>query len=193
MSSFDLEQFLSAQRTTFDRAFGLAGKAFEGFERIIELNLQTVKTTLAENEELVAKAVAAKDPQSLFAVPTTQMPAAMEKLQAYWRHVYEIVSGTQAEFVAAAEARVKQSQHDAEALIDSVAKNAPTGSEAVVSAWKSAIGVASESASAAYDAAKKAAKDVILAAESNVNAASSAAKDAAAELVANGKASSAKK
>ena len=49
--------------------------------------------------------------------------------------------------------------------------------------------MASESASAAYDAAKKAPKDVIVAAESNVVAASSATE----ELVANVKASSAKK
>jgi hypothetical protein len=126
MSSFAPEQLFATQKAAFDTLFGLTFKAFEGFEKLVELNLQVVKSTLAENQGAVGKALSAKDPQ--------------------------------AEFTAATEGHFKQSQHDVQTFVDSLAKNAPAGSEALVSAWKSAIGTASETANSAYNAAKKAAK-----------------------------------
>ncbi len=157
MSSFAPEQLFATQKATFNTLFGLTFKAFEGFEKLVELNLQVVKSTLAENQEGVGKALSAKDPQGFFALQT---PPTAEKLQSYVRHVSEIVTSTQGEFTAAAEGHFKQSQHDVQTFVDSLAKNAPAGSEALVSAWKSAIGTASETASSAYNAAKKAAKQV---------------------------------
>jgi phasin family protein len=171
MSSFAPEQLFATQKAAFDTLFGLTFKAFEGFEKLVELNLQVVKSTLAENQEVVGKALSAKDSQGFFALQT---PASGEKLQSYWRHVSEIVTNTQGEFTAAAEGHFKQSQHDVQTFVDGLAKNAPAGSEAIVSAWKSAIGTASETANSAYDAAKKAAKQVVDVAESNVSAASAA-------------------
>ena len=171
MSSFTPEQLFATQKAAYDSLFALTFKAFEGFEKLVQLNVQVVKSTLAENQEVVGKALSAKDPQGVFALQAT--PTA-EKLQSYWRHVSEIVTSTQGEFTAAADGHFKQSQHDVQTFVDSLAKNAPAGSEALVSAWKSAIGTASETANSAYDAAKKAAKQVVEIAESNVSAASSA-------------------
>ena len=99
------------------------------------------------------------------------------------------MSTAQGEFAEVSEAHFRQSQLDAQAFVDGLANNAPAGSEAVVSAWKSALGVAAESANSAYDAAKKAAKQVIDVAERNVSAASSASTEATRQLVVAGKAS----
>jgi phasin family protein len=63
---------------------------------LVELNFQTVRTSPAENEELIAKATMANEPQAVLALPATQLPVAAEKVQAYWRHFYKIVSGTHA-------------------------------------------------------------------------------------------------
>jgi len=186
MSNFAPEQLFATQKAAVDTLFGLTFKAFEGFEKLVELNLQVVKSTLAENQEVVGKALSAKDPQGFFALQT---PPTTEKLQSYWRHVSEIVTGTQGEFTAAAEVHFKQSQHDAQTFVDGLAKNAPAGSDVVVSAWKSALGAAAESANSAYDAAKKAAQQVIDLAERNVSAASSASTEATRQVVVAGKAS----
>ena len=190
MSNFAPEQLFATQKAAVDTLFGLTFKAFEGFEKLVELNLQVVKSTLAENQEVVGKALSAKDPQGFFALQT---PPTTEKLQSYWRHVSEIVTGTQGEFTAAAEGHFKQSQHDVQTFVDGLAKNAPAGSEALVSAWKSAIGTASETASSAYDAAKKATQQVVEIAESNVSAASSASTALAKNSVARTTATTEKK
>jgi phasin family protein len=158
MSSLAPEQLVAVQKTGFEAMFGLLAKAFDGTEKLVKLNVQTVKSTFAENQEITATAFSAKDPQELFALLASQVQPAVEKAQSYWRHVYEIMSGSQAEFA------------DAQAFLDSLAKNAPAGSEAVWSAWKSAL----ETPSSAYGAAKESANQVVEIAESNVSAASSA-------------------
>src|SRR5260370_2707662 len=82
---------------------------------------------------------------------TSQAQLAIEKAQSYWRHVYEIISGTQTEFAALVEAKFKQRQNDARAFIDSLAKGAPAGSETAVAAWKTFITTASQTAHTPYE------------------------------------------
>jgi phasin family protein len=190
MSNLAPEQLFATQKAAVDMLFGLTFKAFEEFQKLVELNLRVVKSTLAENQEVVGKALSAKDPQGFFALQT---PLTGEKLQSYWRQVSEIATSTQGEFTAAAEGNFKKSQHDVQMFVESLAKNAPAGSEALVSAWKSAIGTASETASSAYDAAKKATQQVVEIAESNVSAASSASAALAKNAVARTTATTEKK
>ncbi len=173
MGSLAPEQLVTVQKASFETMFGLWTKAFEGIEKLVKLNVQTVKSTFAENQEIAAKAYLAKDAQELFALQASQVQPAIEKTQSYWRHVYEIISSTQAEFAATTGAQLKQHQQDAQAFVDNFAKNAPAGSEAVLSVWKSALATASETASSAYRAAQEATKQIVEIAESDVSAASS--------------------
>jgi phasin family protein len=189
MSSLAPEQLVTSQKAGFDTLYGLAAKTFEGFEKLVGLNVQVARTSLAETQELVGKALSVRDPQEFIALQSGQSQTNVERVQAYWRDVYEVVNDTRSAFAAAAEAQLKKSQEDTQAYVDSLAKNAPAGSEAVVSAWKSAFGAATESANSAYEAAKKAAKQVVESAENNANAANTSA----TQLVAAGKTASAKK
>jgi phasin family protein len=168
------EQLVAAQKAGVESTFGFLTKAFEGLEKLVELNLQVVKATLAENQGIVAKAFSSGDLPGLLALQTSQAQPVAEKARSYWQHVYEILSNTQAEFATTAEAQFKQYQQDSQAFVDSLAKNAPAGSEAVLSAWKSAIATATETASSAYHAAQETTKQVVEIAESNVSAASAA-------------------
>ena len=84
--------------------------------------------------------LSSKHPQELFALQTQRAQAAMEEAQLYWRHVYNIMVGAQAELTANVEAQFKQRQHDAQVFVDTVASNAPAGSEAAVNALQTAVG-----------------------------------------------------
>jgi len=172
MSSPTTEQLVSAQKVGVETTFVFLNKAFEGFEKLVELNVQAVKSSLAENQEFVFKALSAREPHELFSQQTGQAQPVVEKAQSYWHRVYEILSSTQAEFTALAEAKYKQLQSEAQALVDGLAKNAPAGSETAVAAWKTFITTASQTANSAYETAAKAAKQVVETAESNVNSGS---------------------
>ena len=118
--------------------------------------------------------LSSKDPQELFALQTQRAQAAMEEAQSYWRHVYNIMVGAQAELTANVEAQFKQRQHDAQVFVDTVASNAPAGSEAAVNALQTAVTAASEATSATIEASKTAAEQAREIGENNIDAAASA-------------------
>ena len=128
-TQFTADQFVAAQKAALETLFGLTTKAFEGVEKLVELNLQVARTTLAEAAESSTAALSAKDAQELLALQAGMLQPAAEKAAAYTRHLYDIMAGTSAEFTKAAEANIADSQKKVLTLVDSAVKNAPAGSE----------------------------------------------------------------
>ncbi|WP_020201186.1 MULTISPECIES: TIGR01841 family phasin PhaP1 [Cupriavidus] len=173
--NFTPEQVAAAQKANLETIFGLTTKAFEGVEKLVELNLQVVKATFAENVDNAKKALSAKDPQEFLAIQASLVQPVAEKTLAYSRHLYEIASETQSEFTKVAEAQLAESSKKVQALVENFAKNAPAGSESTVAIVKSAISAANN----AYESVQKATKQAVEIAESNFQAAASAATKAA--------------
>jgi phasin family protein len=169
------EQFAAAQKANLEALFGLTNKAFEGIEKLVELNLQVVKSTLAEGQENAQRALSAKDAQEFISLQASLTQPVAEKVLSYSRHLYEIASATQAEFARVAEAQFEEQNRKVQALVENVAKNAPAGSETAVAALKSAI----TAANTTYETVHKATKQAVEIAESNFNAAATAATKAA--------------
>lgn len=61
MSLLTPEQIAAANKANLESLFGLTAKAFESVEKLVELNLQVVKSTLAESQENVQRALSVKD------------------------------------------------------------------------------------------------------------------------------------
>jgi phasin family protein len=171
MSLLSPEQITAAQKANLDTLFGLTNKAFEGFEKLLQLNFETVKSTFAELQENAQKALSVKDPQELLGLQASPMQPFTEKVLSYGRHVYEIASSTQAEFAKVAEARYEAQSRRVQTLVDDIAKSAPTGSEAAVAVMRSAIAAANT----AYETVHKATQQAVEMAESNLEAAVTAA------------------
>jgi len=177
MSLLTPEQFAAAQKANLETLFGLTGKAFEGVEKLVELNLQAVRSNISEGQEHAQRLLSAKDPQEVLAVNASYAQPAAEKLLSYGRHVYEIAAATQAEFARVAEAHYEDQNRKVQSLVDNVARNAPAGSETAVAVIKSAINAANTT----YETVHKATKQAVEIAESNFNAATAAASKAAAQ------------
>ncbi|AIO41608.1 phasin family protein [Burkholderia sp. AU19243] len=175
MSLLTPEQIAAAQKANLESLFGLTTKAFEGVEKLIELNLQVVKSTLTESQENAQRLLSVKDAQELIALQASLSQPVAEKVLSYSRHLYEIASSTQAEFAKVAEAQFEEQNKKVQALVDNVAKNAPAGSETAVAALKSALNAANTT----YETVQKAAKQAVEIAETNFNAAAAVATKAA--------------
>lgn len=130
---------IAAQKANVDAFFGVAGKIFEGFEKLVALNVQTVRATLAETQESMAKVPDTTEPPQWFASQAGFTGPFAEKSLSYSKQVFEIASATQAEVTQLAQAHYERYNDRLQALIEQTAKHAPTGSEAAVAAWKSAI------------------------------------------------------
>ena len=173
-TTFTADQFMAAQKASVETLFGLTSKAFEGVEKLVELNLQVAKTSLAEAADNATAAMSVKDAQEFMALQAGLLQPAAEKAAAYSRHLYDIIAGASAEFTKSAEANMADSQKKVLALVDNAVKNAPAGTESAVALVKSAVAAANN----AFESAQKAAKQAAEVAEANFTAMSAQAVNA---------------
>lgn len=169
------EQLLSLQKSALETLQAVTLKSVEGLEKLTELNLQVVKATVAESNDQTATLFAVKDPKALTALFSTGAQPAAEKAVSYAKHVYEITADTGAEIAKIFEKQVAEGNRQLNAVIDAASKNAPAGTEGIVTFVKSAV----SSANTAYDQVNKATKQVVDIAEANFAAAAKKARKAA--------------
>jgi len=165
------DQVVASQKASVQTLFGLTHKAFEGVEKLVELNVQASKAALAETANHTQALLSAKDAQELLALQASLMQPLAEKAAAYSRHLYDIASGTGAEFSKAVEGQAADLQAKFMNLVDSAAKNAPAGSETAVAVMKSAVTAATN----AFESVQKAVKQATDMAEANLAAVSNTA------------------
>jgi len=171
MTPFTAEQMMAAQKANVETLFGLTNKAFDGVEKLVELNMQLAKATMTEAAESTKAALSVKDAQELMALQASMLQPSAEKAAAYSRHVYDITSGTTAEVAKVAEAQMAEAQKAAMTMVDTAVKNAPAGSENMVALVKSAVAAANN----AVETVQKAAKQAAEVAEANFHAVSNTA------------------
>lgn len=164
-----LEQLSAAHKAHLETLLGLTSKAFEGVEKMVELNMQAVKATLSENMENAKQVLSTKDMQELLTLQAGMMQPIAEKAVAYSRQLYEIAASTQAEFTKAAEVQLAENNQKLQNIVDNASKNAPIGSESTVAMIKSAI----NAANTAYETAYKATRQAVEVAEANLQSATS--------------------
>jgi len=160
------EQVLASQKATIETLFGLTGKAFEGVEKLVELNMTASKAALAEAAGTTEAILSVKDAQELLALQASLFQPLAEKTAAYSRHLYDIAAGTGAEFGKQFESQATEAQKKFLALVDNAAKNAPAGSETAVAVFKSAVAAGNN----ALESVQKAVKQATDVAEANFNA-----------------------
>ncbi len=177
------EQILAAQKANIETLFGLTNKAFEGFEKLVELNVTASKAALSDAASHTQALLSVRDAQDLLALQAGLIQPLAEKTAAYSRHLYDIAAGTGAEFGKAFAADVAEVQNrfaefgkafEADAaeaqktfisLADNAAKNAPAGTEAAVAVLKSAV----TATNSAFESVQKAVKQAGEVAEANFN------------------------
>ena len=178
-----VEQVVASHKSNMETLFGLTSKAFESVEKIVELNLAASKAALTEASAHTQTALSVKDAQELLALQSGLLQPLAEKAASYSRHLYDIASGTGAEFTKAVEAQAADAQHKIASLVDSAAKNAPAGSESAVAVMKSAVSAANN----ALESIQKAVKQATDVAEANFNAMAATATTATKQATASSK------
>jgi phasin family protein len=171
------EQIVASHKANVETLFGLTAKAFEGVEKMVELNLSVAKAALDESANNTQAALSVKDAQELLAMQANLFQPLAEKTAAYSRHLYDIASGTNSEFTKAFEVQAAAAQKQFASLVDSAAQNAPAGSEQAVAMMKGAV----TAANTAFESVQKAVKQATDLAESNLAAVTQTAAPKAAK------------
>ncbi len=157
------EQYTSASKAFFEsqlNAFNaMASIAVRGTEKIVALNIATVKESTEDSAVAVKDWLAAKDQQAFLSLVTEIAKPNPEKVAAYGRHLADIVASTQAELTKVADAQAAQVQGKLSELVDAVAKNAPAGSESAIALLKSSVAKGNEGYEKVSSAAQHAAHE----------------------------------
>jgi len=168
------EQVLASHKANIETLFGLTHKAFEGVEKLVELNVQATKAALAESANHTQAVLGVKDAQELLALQAGLVQPLAEKTAAYSRHLYDIASAAGAELGKTFEGQAADAQKKFVGLVDNAAKNAPAGSETAVAVLKSAVAAANN----AFESVQKAVKQASDIAEANFNTVAASAVNA---------------
>ncbi len=170
------EQIVASNKATLETLFGLTTKAFEGVEKMVELNVTAAKAALAESADHAKATLSVKDAQEFMALQAGMIQPLAEKTAAYSRHLYDIASGASAEFTKNVEEQTAETQKKILGLVESATKNAPAGSESAVAMMKSAVSAANN----AFESVQKSVKQATEMAEKNFTTASETAMKATA-------------
>lgn len=168
------EQVIASHKANVETLFGLTSKAFEGVEKLVELNVQASKAALAESANHTKSLLGVKDAQELLALQAGLFQPLAEKTAAYSRHLYDISSATSTEVGKTVEGQAAEAQAKFMGLVDAAAKNAPAGSESAVAMMKSSVAAASN----AFESVQKAVKQASDMAEANFTTATNTAVNA---------------
>jgi len=168
------EQIIAAHKANVETLFGLTNKAFEGIEKLVELNLQVAKASMGEAAENVKAALSVKDAQELLALQSGLLQPAAEKAAAYSRHLYDIAASTNADLSKLVESQASQAQGKFMSAVDAAVQNAPAGTENAVALVKSAVAAANN----AFEGVQRAAKQATNVAESSFQAMAASAEKA---------------
>ena len=168
------EQIMASHKATIETLFGLTHKAFEGVEKLVELNMQATKAALAETANHAQAAMGAKDAQEFMALQAGMLQPLAEKTAAYSRHLYDIASAAGAALGKTFEGQAAEAQKKLASLMDSATNNAPAGSETTVAVMKSAVAAANN----AFESMQKAVKQASDMAEANFNTVATSAVNA---------------
>jgi len=164
-------QIAAIQKSQLDALYALSHAAFDATEKLVDLNLAAVKAAMDESAATAQSLLGVKDAQELMAIGSTAARPAFDKFVGYSRNVYGIVSGAGAEFKKVFESQFADGSSKMNEFVEFATKNAPAGTEPVVSLFKNSVAAYSS----AYDTFTKAAQQAFEAAEANVATATQAA------------------
>jgi phasin family protein len=174
------EQLTGMHKASIDMMHTATAVSMAGFEKLATLNMQAARASFEESAEMWKSLLQVKDAKSFSEITATSLQPTSEKLSAYAKHCYEIASETGGELARLMEKQMADGNRQLFAALDSMARNAPAGSEGVVTLVKSAV----SAANTAFDQVSRATKHAVEVAEANLSAASKAANSRTAKKAA---------
>ena len=161
------ENLSEAQKQNIEAMMKLSQKAFEGIEKMVDLQLNAARASLQETSEKFKALMSVKDASDVMNINKNLATQSAEKALAYSRTIYDIASQTSGEVQRLIDAQIAEANKKLVDALDEFAKSAPAGSESVVAMMKSSL----TAANSAYETANKAARQVVEMAERNMRAA----------------------
>lgn len=143
----------------------LTQKTLESVEKLINLNISTVKSSLEATSSQAKQLLAVRDAEEFLNVVREQAKPNMSKAIVYGGNLFSIAQGIQSELSSAAESQMSAVSRKVNELVEQTASKAPVGSEAMMAMFKSSFG----NTGSGYEQFARTAKQTMDALESSMN------------------------
>src|SRR3546814_5777972 len=117
------QHILASQKTSIDNLVAIQNSFFQGFEKLVDLNLKVVKASLEDAAQKSQEAIELKDAQEALAFTSGLTQPSAEKALAYGKHVSDIVSGVQTDLTKLSEEQIAQNQKQVAEAIEQFSKD----------------------------------------------------------------------
>lgn len=162
---FSVHHLATQHKSGIDTLLSLSNAAFGNAEKLITLNMSTVRSAL---EDSAAQAKAAYNSNESFQTALSEQPKiAFAKMTSYLEDVRQIVGQSQQELAEILEAQRTEASESLLEAIDEFAKSGPAGSSYAASTLKSLFAMTNS----AYDKFNTTAKQVVEIGEAQLAAA----------------------
>ena len=133
------EQLIAFNKANVETILRFAGVALDGAERLMDLQMKTAKSALADGIQSARMLTSVRDFDQLAALKDTVVQPSFEKATAYAKEVYDVTSTTSADLNKLVEEQVTEFNKQVVAALDHIVKTAPAGSEVGIAAMKSTL------------------------------------------------------
>ena len=133
------EQMIAINKASLETALRFTGVAVEGAQRLIDLQLETAKSFVADGIQNARMLGAVRDVEQLAALKDTLVQPTVEKATGYAKRFYDVAAQTQADIGRLVEEQVAELNRQVITALDQIVKNAPAGSEVGIAAVKSTL------------------------------------------------------
>lgn len=151
-------QFKPQADAAMQAAFELANLSFAQVERITQLTLEQAKVNAELAQDQLASVMDVKDPAAALELLKSQLETSAKSLAGFAATAYELGQEFHAETTAFAEGHFDHAHDAANKAINENLKKAPAGSEAAVTAIKTAVDAGNKALTEARKNAKKTAE-----------------------------------
>jgi phasin family protein len=140
------EQFRANYQAGVAAFFALTKPVVEGVQAVIDLNVQASKAAIAESEATLKGALESGNPADFLTQQFGASQQAAAKAMSYGRHLVDIATTTQNEWIQAAQAQSGENEQRFKAFSEGLTQNAPVGAEPFVAAMNSTFAAVNNAA-----------------------------------------------
>jgi len=136
------EQLNELARKMTESAAELTRLSMEQGEQMLKLQVDTMRSMLDDNMQAAKALMETRDPKQWGALQESSMREMVGRLTDYTRSVQTIAGKGRQEISNVVESRLHAMSEECQALVDDLAKSAPSGSEPVFAAMKQSLSAA---------------------------------------------------
>lgn len=160
MYKLPTEQITASGQQVAEQISKIATTAFNGVEKMTELNLATGKSVLNDALHSLQAVAAAKSPQEALSAQAELLKPMAEKAAVYGNTVYAIAAETGSELTKVSGGKLGDLQKTFGASFESIGQNLPAGAEPFMAAFKNAMSTGQQIMESAQATVKQAASQV---------------------------------